>query len=201
MSRTAVRIKTLGGFAVLVSGRDLRLGRKVPRRPLDLLKYLAVHAGQPMSDVEVAGALWPGRGAVAALRVLAVTLHRLRRLLGHPEAILRQGGLIGVDPALVWCDAADFERTLALAARCRGRRERLRLTARALELYGGEFLPGEMRAPWAAPIRARLHAIYVSACREALDPRAASPDGRIRNRSVNRRRLTSHPQPIELADA
>ena len=189
MPRASIRIETLGGFSVRVAGRELRLGRKVPRRPLALLKYLGVQVDRLVCDAEVALALWPDRSEVAARRALAVTVHRLRRLLGAPQAIVREGGRIGVDRASVWCDAADFERTLAAALRCPGRRERLALTARALELYRGDFLPGEARAGWAAPIRARLHESYLLACRGALGTPTHAP--RIRNRSVIRAPVTS----------
>ena len=185
MSRASIRIQTLGGFSVRVSGRQLRLGRKVPWRPLALLKYLGVRAGSLVPDAEVAGALWPDRGDLTARRALAVTLHRLRRLLGRSRAIVREGGRIGVDPACIWCDAADFERTLDAARRCRNRRDRLVLTARALELYRGDFLPGEVRAAWTVPVRARLHESYLLACRGAAEP------ARIRNRSVMRTQVAS----------
>src|SRR5688572_22909677 len=112
MARILVRIEVLGGFSVRVAGKDLRLGRKVPRRPLDLLKYLAAQGGRQVDEGEVGRALWPERSALATARSLAVTLHRLRRLLGIPEAIVRRGGSIGMDPASVWCDAANFERLL-----------------------------------------------------------------------------------------
>jgi DNA-binding SARP family transcriptional activator len=195
MARVRVRIEMLGGFAVRVGGRELALGRKVPRRPLDLLRYLAVHAGRQLPEGEVAGALWPGRAPAAAIRALAVTLHRLRRLLGVPEAILRREGRIGVDPRTMWCDCAAFERLLAEAARCGERRRRMALTAGALELYRGEFLAGETRAAWVLPVRARLHESYVLACRDAA---AARPPGarRIRNRSVIRAPLPSE-APLE----
>jgi DNA-binding SARP family transcriptional activator len=180
MARVQVRIETLGGFSVRVAGGALPLGRKLPRRPLDLLKYLAVHAGRQLPEGEVTGALWPDREPLAAARSLAVTLHRLRRLLGIPEAIVRRGGWIGVDPGSVWCDAPTFERLLDDAARCGERRRRTALTAAALELYRGDFLAGETRAPWVVPIRARLHERHVAACRS-----------RIRNRSVIRPPLPS----------
>lgn len=173
MARILVRIEVLGGFSVRVAGKDLRLGRKVPRRPLELLTYLAVHAGRQVAEAEVGGAIWPERGPLAAARSIAVTLHRLRRLLGIPEALVRRGGSIGIDPGFVWCDAATFERLLDDAARCGERRRRAALTAAALELYHGDFLAGETRTPWAVPIRARLHERYLAACRP-----------RIRNRSV-----------------
>lgn len=195
MPRAAVRIETLGGFAVRVGGHDLRLGRKVPWRPLALLKYLGVQAPALVPDVEVAGALWPGRSRLAARRALAVTVHRLRALLGIPHAIVREGGRIGVDPASVWCDAAAFERTLAAAFDCSDPRERFVLTERALALYRGEFLPGEAGASWVDPIRARLHQTYLRA-RRGTSGMAARP-ARIRNRSVIRTPVPSAPHRTE----
>ena len=180
MARVLVRIEVLGGCSVRVAGKELRLGRKMPRRPLELLTYLAVHAGRQVPEAEVGGALWPERGALAAARSIAVTLHRLRRLLGIPEALIRRGGSIGIDPGLVWCDAATFERLLDDAARCGERRRRAALTAAALELYHGDFLAGETRARWVIPIRMRLHERHVVARRP-----------RIRTRSVIRPPLPS----------
>jgi DNA-binding SARP family transcriptional activator len=110
MPRPSVRIDTLGGFSITVAGRALPAGRKEPLRPLALLKYLAAHAGRPLSDDQVARALWPGREAADG--ALAVTLHRLRRLLGVPEAIVHRRGRIAIDLRHVWCDAAAFDAML-----------------------------------------------------------------------------------------
>ncbi|HEX5129034.1 MAG TPA: winged helix-turn-helix domain-containing protein [Usitatibacter sp.] len=173
MARVRVRIEMLGGFAVRVGGRELPLGRKVPRRPLDLLKYLALHAGGQVPEAEVARALWPDREQAVARRSLTVTLHRLRRLLGLPDAIFRRDGRMGVDAESVWCDAVAFERLLADAARCADKRRRTALAAAALDLYRGELLAGETRLAWVLPIRARLEQRHVEG-------------GRIRNRSVIR---------------
>ena len=198
MARSRVRIEMLGGFALRVGGRELALGRKVPRRPLELLRYLAVHAGRQLPEGEVAAALWPGRARAAAAASLSVTLHRLRRLLGVPEAIFRREGRIGVDVRWVWCDSVAFERLAAEALRCGERRRRMALIAAALELYRGEFLAGETRAAWVMPIRARLHESYVVACRDACGPRPAGQRA-IRNRSVSRAPLPSD-APLERTE-
>lgn len=158
-----MRIHTLGEFRVEVAGRSLRRGRKVPRRPLALLTYLAAHAGQELPDEEVAAALWPERAPPSALRILSVTVHRLRCLLGVKEAIVRREGRIGLDGARAWCDAAAFEHAIQDWEHCARKRDRPALLARALALYGGDFLAGELRSPWAAPIRARLRHRFVQA--------------------------------------
>lgn len=169
MGGAPIRIHLLGRFSVEVRGARLECGRKVPRRPLELLQYLAAHAGQELPEAEVAGALWPGRASTLAVRALSVTVHRLRRLLGAPEAIVRRGGRIALSTGHAWCDAAEFERILDSADRCARKGERRAMAARALELYAGDFLAGEPRRPWAAPIRARLRHRFV----QALAPREA----------------------------
>ena len=156
MTGAPVRIYTLGQFRVEVGGSRLEPGRKAPRRPLALLAYLAAHAGQELPDAEVAGALWPERPAPIAVRTLSVTVYRLRRLLGIAEAVVRHERRISLDAGRVWCDAAAFERAIQDWELCARKRDRPALLARAVALYGGDFLVGELRAPWAAPIRARL---------------------------------------------
>lgn len=163
MARRPVRIDTLGGFSVSVAGRRVGLGRKAPRRPLALLKYLAVHGGRELPDAQVARALWPGRQAELAMRSLAVTLHRLRRLLGVPEAIVHREGRLAIDTRQVWCDAAAFDAMLDRAAHCVVQARRAALAERAVTLYRGDFLDGETRAAWAAPIRSRLRGRYARA--------------------------------------
>jgi DNA-binding SARP family transcriptional activator len=116
MSRKPVRIDTFGGFSVTIAGRALPLGRKAPLRPLALLQYLAAHAGRELPDDQVARALWPGRDA--ARGALPVTLHRLRRLLGVPGAIVHRQGRIAIDTRHVWCDAAAFDAMLDRSAPC-----------------------------------------------------------------------------------
>lgn len=165
-SRTAqpVHVETLGGFSVDVGGSRLVYGRKSPLRPLDLLKYLAVHAGRQLPDDQVARTLWPDKKDLPALRSLAVTLHRLRRLLGGPEALFHRERSIAIDPRQVWCDAAAFEQMLDQSAKSNREAERLKLTARALALYRGDFLAGENRQAWVPAIRERLRERFVLAC-------------------------------------
>lgn len=158
-----VKVTTLGRFSVRVRGKALVFGRKTPLRPLALLKYLAAQGGGEIADARVAEALWPDREALA-LRALAINLHRLRRLVGSTEIVIHRDRHIAIDWRHVWCDAEVFERMLDQAARAGRDEERVRLTARALALYRGDFLTGESREDWIVAIRARLRTRYVLAC-------------------------------------
>jgi TolB-like protein/DNA-binding SARP family transcriptional activator len=102
-----------------------------PRR-LALLAYLAV--GRPGSLVfrdTLLALLWPDHDSARGRRSLRQTLYHLRRETG--SGIIVGGGQasVGVDAAALWCDAVAFERAIV-----EGRLEA------AVELYGGEFMPG-----------------------------------------------------------
>jgi LuxR family transcriptional regulator, maltose regulon positive regulatory protein len=157
-----VQVRTLGHFAVLVRGEPLRFGRKAPTRPLALLKYLAACRGET-ADVHAAEALWPG-DSHAAMRSLAVNVHRLRRLLDHGEALAYHDRRIAFDPRVVWCDAAAFEASLDRAADASTELERVRHYQRAMSLYAGDFLEHEESRDWCAAARARLRARFLRAC-------------------------------------
>jgi LuxR family maltose regulon positive regulatory protein len=153
-----VQVYALGRFDVLVDGTPPVFGRKRPARPLELLKYLAAHGTRAVSETRIADALWPDLEGDEALNTLAINVHRLRRLLGHADAIVYQGRSIGLNPTRAWCDVAAFERRLEGAASATGKAERDRLVAGALALYQGDLLPDEDSAPWAIQARDRLRA-------------------------------------------
>lgn len=125
------RLKTLGGI-------DLRADDGTPQRELlaqpkrvALLTILAVEAGGYVRRDSLLALLWPDLDTDRARHALRQTVYLLRRALG-PEVIASRGEEdLGVDPALLWCDAAVF---MALVQT--GKAEE------ALGQYGGEFLPG-----------------------------------------------------------
>jgi hypothetical protein len=153
-----VQVYALGRFEVLVDGKPLAHGRKRPVRPLELLKYLVAQGRREVPETRIADALWPDLEGDEALNALAINVHRLRRLLGHAEAIVYQGRSIGLNPQCVSSDVAAFERRLEVASAAKGGAEHGALKAAALALYRGDLLPEEETAPWVIPIRDRLRA-------------------------------------------
>ena len=154
----------LGRFEVRIAGEPLRFGRKSPTRPLALLKYLAANAGREPAETEVADALWPDQEGDAALRSLAVNLHRLRRLLGSAAAVAHHERRIALDPRHVRCDAFVFERLLDQSAMAANDADRHRLAREALAAYRGDFLAGEDAQSWIIPVRERLRSRFITAC-------------------------------------
>jgi ATP/maltotriose-dependent transcriptional regulator MalT len=161
-----VRVRAFGAFEIAVDGEPLENGTKPQRKPVELLKYMIAAGGRDVAFGAVTQALWPDAEGDAAKRSFDVTLHRLRRMLGHDEAIALSGGKLGLNPGIVWVDALAFER---LAGRLdeiqRGARDGpilpIELLERALRLYRGPLLASDDE-PWTRPARERLRRRFVN---------------------------------------
>ncbi|HEU4368822.1 MAG TPA: bacterial transcriptional activator domain-containing protein, partial [Methylomirabilota bacterium] len=159
-----VKVFTLGRFEVLTAERPVRFPGKAQKKPLALLQVLVALGGRNVREDEIAEVLWPDSEGDAAHQALAVTLHRLRRLLGHGGAVLRSDGRISLAPSHCWVDVWAVDRTLALAEAAIARSPvrdhewaaSIRWTDRAVALYRGEFLGGDQTMPWAAGVSGRL---------------------------------------------
>lgn len=103
-------------------------GRASQKRRLGLLALLAVPPGRLVTRDKLVGYLWPERDDERARRLLSTALYDLRQDLGE-DVIRTPGDEIGLDPAVITSDAAEF-----LAALEAGDYEA------AVELYGGPFL-------------------------------------------------------------
>ena len=154
-----IRIYTLGRFEVLCGNEPLRFPRKVPRRPLLLLKAVIAFGCRNVSEDRLIDALWPEADGAAARMSLTSAIHRLRRLLTHGESIIRRENRISLDQRYTWVDAWVAERLLEQSEQY-GMMANFGAMARsvwtAADLYKGEFLSGESRAHWAKPFASRL---------------------------------------------
>jgi hypothetical protein len=123
-----VEIGLLDGLAITVAGEPLALGRKPPRRLLELVALLALRWPAEVPPAQLADALYPELEGDAARRALDTALYRLRRLL--PAGSLRRGAVgVALDargvrvrragPPARWLP--EFERPWAEAARRSGR--------------------------------------------------------------------------------
>ena len=158
-----LKISILGNFRLEKDGQPLRFSGKVRQRPLTLLKALIAFGGRGVYEEQLTDVLWPDAEGSVGHQSFATTLHRLRQLLGHEQAVLLQGGQVSVDPRYCWIDTWAFEHLLEQAgvqAAGRGRQAQrdnaLALIEQALALYQGAFLHGETKAAWALLPRERL---------------------------------------------
>lgn len=150
-----IRLYTLGRFEILCDEQPLQWTGKAQRKPLELLKCLCAFGGQTVNQDRITDALWPAAEGDAADQALRTTLHRLRKLLRHEQAVRLEGRHLHLDPQWLWADCLVFDR----AAHHPRLTDEACLRA-ALSRYRGPFLDGES-ASWALGFRGRLHAHFL----------------------------------------
>jgi DNA-binding SARP family transcriptional activator len=155
-----VKVFTLGRFDVLIDEAPLEFGRKAPKRPLALLKFLIAQRGQASAETAI-DALWPDEEADAAANALDAALHRLRKLLGHPECVTLHDGLLRLDRQRVWVDAFAFDRGIDAGESAGAGMESPR--AQALRRYQGHFLAADRAEAWSISARERLRSRFFRA--------------------------------------
>jgi ATP/maltotriose-dependent transcriptional regulator MalT/DNA-binding SARP family transcriptional activator len=162
-----VRIRTLGGFEVLLDDAPIEFGRKAPKKTLALLKAIIARGGSVPENALI-DVFWPEETGDAAARSLGAAVHRLRALLGESgDAVVQQGGLLSLDRTRVWVDAWAFERVLAAAQEARRAGHDDDTAAdQALALYRGAFLAEEEGEPWPVAMRERLRGKFIQAVAE-----------------------------------
>ena len=150
----ALSITTLGGLRVTRGGLPLGVSRKTPKRLILLLKAILAFDGRGVPEAKLIDAVWPDEDGDAARSALTIAIHRLRKLIGDPDAITVSGGTVGLDPARCWVDIWTVEHLLASVSQDAGGRQPR--CERVLALYRGDFLAGDEDLPWAAPKRLAL---------------------------------------------
>ncbi len=161
-----VRINTLGEFEIVLNGKPVGFSRKVPKKPLELLKALIAFGGQNVSMEKISDTVWPDADGDAAYQSFKVHLHHLRRLLGSEEAVLTREGRISLNLQYCHLDVQAFEhavsKILELGAEAgkAERKEFLPLCRKAIHLYRGNFLADDEGYPHFAALRERLRSKF-----------------------------------------
>jgi DNA-binding SARP family transcriptional activator len=147
----ALRVRTLGGFAVNAGGRDISPALWAEQPRVALLFGCLLRAPDHRLDREDAeAALWPDERPGAHTRDLIEVVRGLRLTLDGPGVPAARGYVrvdagitlapgLGVDPPADWLDDLAFEAAAggALAG------DQLTLCLEADGLYTGDYLPGE----------------------------------------------------------
>jgi len=166
-----VKIYTLGTFRLLLNEAPLSTASKAQRKPLQMLKILISLGRNEIREEQVTDLLWPESDGDAAHTVFTTTLLRLRRLVRSEKAVSLHEGRISLNPEYVWVDVFAFEQFISRAEEgiktCMTSRssddfpEVMRLTDRAMNLYGGHFLQDDEEQPWSASLRERLRGKFI----------------------------------------
>ena len=156
-----LKIYTLGRFEIHCFGKLLRSPGKAQQRPLALLKAIIAMGGSDVSEMRIVDALWPDADGDAARQSFKTTLHRLRKLLGVPEAIIYTEGNISLDPRYCWVDVWALDRLLPQSIKNRPSSQDSSALTRALDLYRGSFLNSESSNAWVIPARERWRSRFL----------------------------------------
>lgn len=150
-------VRTLGPLEVIRKGTAIPSTAWGSSRPRELLVMLMVNP-DGLTKEQVGVVFWPDASTAQVRNSFHVTLHRLRRALGHPEWVETAGERYRLAPSLAWeIDAAVFEKAVTTALK----RKDYPALGQALELYRGDFLDGEGAGDWHFTIRDRLQRLYV----------------------------------------
>ena len=157
-----------------VEGRPVDLGGLKPR-PRAVLRFLALNAGRPVHREVLQETFWPEADPETGAKSLHVALSALRRELapragrGACELLVRDGDAYRLAlPDGARIDLADFERAVAEARTIRARgatKVAIEALRAAITAYGGDLLPEDGPAEWAAGRRERARAEAVEAAR------------------------------------
>ncbi len=150
----AWQIVMLGSFSLRYRGIEVTLP---PSLPAQAIKVIAIR--QRLLVDELVEILWPDAGPGVGTRRLRNVLFRVRAACG--DLLARDGAFIRISPEA----EVDITAFRSLADRALSRQaspaDAVTLAAEALSWYGGELLPGDRYADWAAAARESLAQLHL----------------------------------------
>ncbi len=182
----AIRIESLGGFAVLRGGELVKLSEWQSKRARELLKLLVARRGRPASRGYLMETLWPDEEPGRVANRLSVALTTIRTVLGVQRQASGDLILADRDSVALNVDAVDIdlERLLASSAdglarlRSGDTDAALTLLESAAAAYAGDFLEENPYDDWAVPAREEARAAYIAVAQAlaGLASRSAEPE-------------------------
>jgi DNA-binding SARP family transcriptional activator len=180
---TAVSVRLLGGFELIVDGRAVDLAMVRPRVRA-VVQLLALRAGAFVHRDLLAAALWTDADLETGRRGVQVAVSTLRGLLqpGHRRQstlLPRRGDAYALAlPEPAASDVGAFQRHLTQARRARVRGDRqgaVDAWRAAVALYRGDLLPEQGNAEWVVAERERLRLAAADALESLGRALTASP--------------------------
>ncbi len=164
-------IQTLNGFEALRGGTAMAQTDWERNRAQTLLKVIIARGGKNVPKEVVIEDLWPESSVETGEKNFKVTLHRLRKSL-EPDLYKSFGSVyihlndkhISLDTELCEVDT-DLFASLIAEGKNHDKQDRRRLAKqcfeKAIDMYQGDFLPGDLYEEWAAEKRSRLKTLYL----------------------------------------
>ncbi|WP_216322123.1 AfsR/SARP family transcriptional regulator [Deinococcus aestuarii] len=155
---TGLRVRSLGAIEVARDGQPVRWGAGSAR---DLV-FLLLARPEGLTRDEIIDALWHEDAGDRSGNRFRVALHRARTALGGPGSVVELHGAYHLsDGVLRSSDVFALYAALHEAEHSEGE-ARFRALSRAVETYGGDFLP-HVQAEWARAAREEYRGVYTRA--------------------------------------
>lgn len=159
-----LKIYVLRQFTVIKDGVSLQFSKKVPRKPIDMLKLIISLGGKDVPEDKISDTLWQDADGDAAHVAFTTTLKRLRYLLGVDDAILLRNGCLTLNPHHCWVDALAFDHLISRAEALSGDGMddvSAGLLESAVELYGTGFNINFDEDNWAILFYERIRSKFI----------------------------------------
>jgi len=154
---SALRLYFLGTLDIRYD--DQSLPKPPTLKSQSLLAYLILHRHRPQPRDRLIGLFWGDRPERKARRSLTTALWHIRRCLPDERLILSDPHTVQFDPQSdLWLEVEEFERLVDWETGRSVDRE----TAKAVELYRGDFLDG-FYDDWIINERYRLETLFLDA--------------------------------------
>ena len=155
-----IKIYVLGAFRMVIEGKLVGSGKKGQKKVIELLRAIVVFGGRDVSATDLTDALWPDSEGDDANNALKTAVHRLRKLLGQPDAIEVSAGHLRLNSQYCWTDLGSFDR---LVEEARNEAEKYALLEQAINLYRGPLLSSEEEVSWVVAPSERVRSKFLSA--------------------------------------
>ena len=176
-------VRMLGGFSVLWNGNLIAGGSKAGDSQMsDLLQILIHDRAHGVSRDQLEDVLFAGRDVNNVHHALQSVIYNTKKKLekaGLPKVNFieqRKGVFFWTDELPIYEDAAEFEELYKEAVAAEDPDEKLAFFMDAAHAYGGEFLPNQVTAIWAAQEARRLKGMFCHAVESAADLLRAHQD-------------------------
>ncbi len=104
-----IKVFVMGQFAIVKDGDRMKFGRKVPKKPMEMLKTLIMYGGKNVSEQLISDSLWPDADGDSAHVAFTTTLKRLRSIIGIDNVLHLSNGELTLNSSCCWVDAWEFE--------------------------------------------------------------------------------------------
>ncbi|HSK19480.1 MAG TPA: BTAD domain-containing putative transcriptional regulator [Longimicrobiales bacterium] len=154
---TDLCVRALGPFEVEVQGTAVSAWPYA--KPKELLAFLLLRP-QGRTRAEIGAALWPEASPAQVRNSFHVTMHHVRRTIGHADWVVLDGERYMIAPGVtVDFDVAAFQEQAESAMALDGDAAVPALRS-AMRLYRDHFLAGETAGAWRDDVQDRLRRLY-----------------------------------------